>query len=113
MEERKKLTRRLQPFSLASGAFFLLCGGGVAWYFSHEKARLARLRIREASKGVGKPRIGGPFSLIDQDGKRFTSEDLKGKFTLVRSWKTMAPPQPPTKKEAKVKKGTFPEREKD
>lgn len=56
----------------------------MAWYFQHEKARMARLRIREASKGVGKPRIGGPFSLMDQDGKRFTSEELKGKFTLVR-----------------------------
>jgi len=55
----------------------------VAYYFSYEKARLARQRVREASKGVGKPRIGGPFALIDQDGKRFTSEDIKGKFTLV------------------------------
>lgn len=44
---------------------------------------MARKRIREASKGVGKPRIGGDFDLVDQDGKRFTNADMKGKFTLV------------------------------
>ena len=53
------------------------------YYFQYEKERLARKRIREASKGVGKPRIGGDFELIDQDGKRFTSKDMKGKFALV------------------------------
>lgn len=53
------------------------------YYFQSEKDRLARKRIRDASKGVGKPKIGGPFDLVDQDGKPFTSEDLKGKFALV------------------------------
>lgn len=54
------------------------------YYFQSEKERLARKRIRDASKGVGKPKIGGPFELQDQNGQRFTSEDLKGKFALVR-----------------------------
>lgn len=53
------------------------------YYFQSEKERLARKRIRDASKGVGKPKIGGPFELVNQDGKRYTSEDLKGKFALV------------------------------
>lgn len=53
------------------------------YYFQYEKERLSRKRIREASKGVGKPRIGGDFELVDQDGKRFTSRDMKGKFALV------------------------------
>lgn len=44
---------------------------------------MQRQRIREASKGVGKPKVGGPFELIDQHGKSFTSEDMKGKFALV------------------------------
>lgn len=55
----------------------------MAYYFQSEKARLARQRTREASKGVGKPRIGGEFELVDQDGKRFTSANIKGKFSLV------------------------------
>jgi len=53
------------------------------YYFQSEKERLARKRIRDASKGVGKPKIGGPFELVDQNGQRYTSEDLKGKFALV------------------------------
>jgi len=56
------------------------------YYFQSEKERLARKRIRDASKGVGKPKIGGPFELVDQNGQRYTSEDLKGKFALVREW---------------------------
>lgn len=54
------------------------------YYFQSEKDRLNRKRTREASKGVGKPRIGGDFELVDQDGKKFTSKDLLGKFSLVR-----------------------------
>lgn len=44
---------------------------------------MERKRIAEATKGVGKPKVGGPFKLVDQDGKEFSSEDLKGKYSLV------------------------------
>ena len=37
------------------------------------------------SKGVGKPKVGGPFTLIDHDGKEFTDADMKGGFSIVRS----------------------------
>jgi protein SCO1 len=50
---------------------------------------MKRKRIAEASKGVGKAKVGGPFSLIDQDGQQFTSEDLKGKYCLVRGQDTL------------------------
>lgn len=52
-------------------------------YFREEKKRLERQRIAEQTKGLGKPKVGGPFDLVDQDGKRFTSEDMKGQFALV------------------------------
>lgn len=54
------------------------------YYFQNEKAKMHRKKTREASKGYGKPRIGGEFDLITQDGQKFTSEDMKGKFALVR-----------------------------
>ena len=54
------------------------------WYFQNEKAKIYRKKTREASKGIGKPRIGGEFDLIDQHGNKFTNEDMKGKFSLVR-----------------------------
>jgi protein SCO1/2 len=44
---------------------------------------MQRKRIADAGKGVGRPKVGGPFDLIDQYGKPMTQEDLKGKFSLV------------------------------
>lgn len=32
---------------------------------------------------MGTPAIGGPFELLDQDGRRFTDEDLKGAWSLL------------------------------
>ena len=52
-------------------------------YFRYEKERLDRQRVAEAAKGVGKPKVGGPFELLDQEGKRFTDEDMKGGYSLV------------------------------
>jgi protein SCO1 len=53
-------------------------------YFRYEKARLERKRIVEMSKGVGKPKVGGPFELTDIKGNKFTEENLKGKYNIVR-----------------------------
>ena len=59
-------------------------GVAVVYYFREERARLERKQIAEQAKGIGKPKVGGPFNLIDHNGRPFTSEDLKGKYSLVR-----------------------------
>ena len=46
---------------------------------------MERKRVAEAAKGVGRPKVGGPFSLLDQHGKEFTDGDMKGRYSLVRS----------------------------
>lgn len=56
----------------------------MIFYFQYEKARLERKRIVEMSKGYGKPKVGGPFTLKDIDGNEFTEKDLLGKYTMVR-----------------------------
>ncbi len=53
------------------------------WYFENEKQRMKRKRVAESSKGVGRPKVGGPFELIDQDGNTVTDKDLKGRYSLV------------------------------
>jgi protein SCO1/2 len=73
----------MQPFSWPAGLLFLCAGIGLTIYFRYEKARMARQRIAEANKGMGTPLIGGPFHLKTQDGKDFTDEDLKGKYSLI------------------------------
>lgn len=39
--------------------------------------------MAEAAKGVGRPKVGGNFALLDQEGKTFTDEDMKGGYSLV------------------------------
>ena len=73
------------PFSWKSALLFVITGAGMIVYFRVEKERLARKRIAEMSKGVGRPKVGGPFVLKDLDGKQFTDEDLKGKYSFVCS----------------------------
>ncbi|WPH01730.1 Protein SCO1, mitochondrial [Acrodontium crateriforme] len=81
--EEAKSKYRLGPFSWQAGLLFLVAGAGLTVYFRYEKARMARARIAEANKGIGKPLVGGPFHLHDHDGKEFTEQNLKGKYSLV------------------------------
>jgi len=39
--------------------------------------------VAEATKGVGRPKVGGPFELVDHNGKAFTDRDMKGRYSLV------------------------------
>lgn len=72
-----------QPFSWKAGLLFVLTGVGLVWYFENEKKRMQLKRIAESTKGVGKPKVGGPFELIDQNGNKVTEQDLKGRYSLV------------------------------
>lgn len=42
---------------------------------------MARKRIAEQTKGIGKPKVGGPFHLVDHNGKPFSNEDMLGKYS--------------------------------
>jgi hypothetical protein len=39
--------------------------------------------MQRSQEVVGKAAVGGPFTLIDQDGKPFTHENLVGKFSIL------------------------------
>ncbi|APA08787.1 hypothetical protein sscle_04g035570 [Sclerotinia sclerotiorum 1980 UF-70] len=74
---------RSGPFSWTAGVLFLGAGAGLIFYFRYEKARMERRRVAEAAKGVGRPKVGGPFELVDHKGEKFSSENMKGKYSLV------------------------------
>jgi protein SCO1/2 len=94
----------LQPFSWPAAALFIATGGALTFYFRSEKQKMeakksmrgliskTSLRLaaeqEAANQKVGRPKIGGPFSLLDQDGKPYTDRDLLGSFSLVyvRAW---------------------------
>jgi protein SCO1/2 len=73
----------VQPFSWKAGLLFVVTGAGLVWYFENEKTRMQRKRVAESTKGVGRPKVGGPFELIDQHGNKVTDADLKGRYSLV------------------------------
>ncbi|OTA94536.1 hypothetical protein M434DRAFT_394591 [Hypoxylon sp. CO27-5] len=81
--EEARSRYRTGPFSWKAGLLFVLTSVGLVWYFEHEKKRMQRKRVAEATKGVGKPKVGGEFELVDQDGRPFSSRDLKGRYSLV------------------------------
>ncbi|MCD7455983.1 hypothetical protein HAX54_030376 [Datura stramonium] len=69
--------------------FLLICtGAGLVYYYDREKKRHIE-EITNASTAVkqgpsvGKAAIGGPFSLIDHNGKPVTEKDFFGKWTVV------------------------------
>lgn len=81
--QEAKSRYRVGPFSWQAGLLFFAAGGGLTMYFRYEKERMGRKRIAEHSKGEGRPLVGGPFKLIDHNGKPFTEQNLKGKYSLV------------------------------
>ncbi|KAK4237385.1 SCO1/SenC-domain-containing protein [Achaetomium macrosporum] len=81
--EEAKSRYRSGPFSWKAGLLFVLTAAGLVWYFQSEKERMKRKRIAEATKGVGRPKVGGPFELIDQNGNKVTDKDLRGRYSLV------------------------------
>ncbi|KXS17771.1 SCO1-SenC-domain-containing protein [Gonapodya prolifera JEL478] len=71
----------------ASVFFFLITGAGLVYYFQYEKERVekekARLAVEQASSTAGKPLVGGPFSLVDHEGKPVTDLDYRGRWMLL------------------------------
>lgn len=67
----------------------LSSGAGIYLFFMYEKS-LVEKRNKEAS-GVGKPKIGGSWSLVDHDGLPRTNLDFAGKYLLIYFGYTFCP----------------------
>ncbi|WP_137388306.1 SCO family protein [Rhodoligotrophos defluvii] len=55
---------------------------------------------QQGSQVTGTALVGGPFELTDQDGKRVTDKDFRGKFMLVYFGYTFCPDVCPTELQA-------------
>ncbi|KAM9958385.1 hypothetical protein ACTFIW_001247 [Dictyostelium discoideum] len=59
-----------------------LISGGIGWLYYDHLMTKKRERQNEI-KTYGTSSVGGPFVLIDENGKPFTDLDLKGKYGLL------------------------------
>jgi len=84
------------PASYTLAASLLICAGiAGAFLWQVGSARPPQLP-QVTSSDSGTVRIGGPFSLIDQDGVRRTDEDFRGRYMLVFFGFTYCPDICPT-----------------
>lgn len=78
---------RGSPVSWMSLFLLLVTGAGIVYYYENEKKRHieeisnASIAVRQGPS-VGQAAIGGPFNLINHEGKRVTEKDFLGKWTV-------------------------------
>lgn len=76
------------PVSWLSFLLLIATGAGLIFYYDREKKQRIQ-EINTASTAVkqgpsaGKAAIGGPFNLIDDNGKAVTNKDFTGKWTVI------------------------------
>lgn len=74
-------------FAAWKAVVVLFVGGGCfTWWFTREKEKLRIQKEVESKRGMGKPLIGGNFTLVDTENKPFTQENLKNdkkKFSII------------------------------
>ncbi|KAF6161296.1 hypothetical protein GIB67_009183 [Kingdonia uniflora] len=77
------------PVSWLSFILLITTGAGIVYYYETEKKRHIEVINNNASKtvqegpSVGKAAIGGPFNLINHDGKSVTEKNFLGKWSLI------------------------------
>ncbi|XP_052175004.1 protein SCO1 homolog 1, mitochondrial isoform X1 [Diospyros lotus] len=77
-----------KPVSWLSFLLLVATGAGLIFYYDREKKRHIE-EINNASNAVkqgpsvGKAAIGGPFSLVNHNGKAVTDRDFLGKWTVI------------------------------
>ncbi|KAI0751695.1 SCO1/SenC-domain-containing protein [Daedaleopsis nitida] len=71
-------------FTPTAAALFVVTGVGLFFYFRNEKEKLQEQRRKEREdQTVGRPQVGGPFTLTTHKGETFTEKDLLGKWSLI------------------------------
>lgn len=68
------------------------CGIALSAYYWRREKMLKRQQIAVSeTTSIGTPKLGGPWSLIDHDGKRVYDNDFTGKYQLIYFGFTFCP----------------------
>lgn len=78
------------PVTFVSLAITALVGGALVVYYNVEKEEQLQ-KVSKQVVSVGKPALGGPWVLVDQDGVPRTDASFRGRFTLLYFGFTFCP----------------------
>jgi protein SCO1/2 len=76
---------------LKSLGLFCLTGAGLFGYFYNEKQKIELLKKQAINSGIGTPKVGGPFNLVNQFGQLVSNQDYLGKYMLIYFGYTFCP----------------------
>ena len=79
----KKRRNVKPPLGWAGLGVILAAGSGLIWYVRQVKEETVEEQKRRDTKRIGKPSIGGPFTLVNTKGEEVTEQDFIGKWVLV------------------------------
>ena len=81
-----------QPVTWQSAVLAGAVGAGLLGYYNYKKDELQTQVTAQEVKTVGKPALGGPFTLVNMaTGQTMSDTDLKGKFALLYFGFTFCP----------------------
>ncbi|TKS91339.1 Protein SCO1 -like protein, mitochondrial [Collichthys lucidus] len=75
--------KKFGPVTWKSLAVTLAIGGSLLGAMKYFKSEKENLMEKERIKSMGRPALGGPFSLIDHNNKPAKSEDFLGQWVLI------------------------------
>lgn len=79
-------------YTWKSAIFTTFVCGAVIWYYDFLVSRKQEeSRAITTQDSVGKPKLGGPFELVDRQGKSVTEKDFLGQYLLIYFGFTFCP----------------------
>lgn len=83
MCEQKSFPKQARgPVTFLSLGLTAVVGGALLSYYNMEKERSTK-KVASTVTVTGKAALGGPWVLVDQDGKNVTDATYKGQYTLL------------------------------
>ncbi|XP_059204265.1 protein SCO1 homolog, mitochondrial [Centropristis striata] len=76
-------TKKSGPVTWKSLAVTFAIGGSLLGGMKYFKKEKEELMEKERTKSIGRPALGGPFSLVDHNNKPTKSEDFLGQWVLI------------------------------